>query len=113
MERFVDAFPTLAAELIRSTAVAARADLEEQLRTATIATVTFDTAARAAYVCVSPTRPPNVVEQNVIGVRHGETIPLACNHHVNLDIDNFGRLSGIEILNPDDLTIELKRRSMV
>jgi len=81
------------------------------MRNASVTRVTFDGSANAAYIYVEESRLLNVVEQNIIGVCHGETIPVECRYWVNLDTDNFGRLSGVEILNPGNLTSDIKKRA--
>jgi hypothetical protein len=48
-----------------------------------------------------------VVEKNIIGIRHGETIPVEHPYWVNVDIDNFGRLTRIELLNGGDVALRL------
>ena len=83
------------------------------MRMASVTRVTFDGSANAAYIYVEESRPLSVVEQNVIGVCHGETIPVECRYWVNLDTDNFGRLTGIEILNPGNLISDIKKRAAV
>ena len=51
-------------------------DITEQYKSthAVIDRVTFDESASARYIYVRPSRDLNVVEANIIGVRHGETI---------------------------------------
>jgi uncharacterized protein YuzE len=71
--------------------------------TATIARVTFDDSANAGYIYVQPSRELNVVETNIVGVQHGETLEVETRYWTNIDTDNFGRLAGIEILAPGDL----------
>lgn len=113
MDNVAAVFPDLASELITALGAAGRADLADQVRSASVTRVTFDGSANAAYIYVEASRPLNVVEQNIIDVRHGETIPVECRYWVNLDTDNFGRLSGIEILSPGNLTSEIKKRAAV
>jgi hypothetical protein len=47
---------------------------------------------------VKPTAALNLVERNIIGVRHGRTIPVQHSCDVYLDADNFDRLTGIELV---------------
>jgi hypothetical protein len=111
MLRLVDTFPVLASELAQSLREAGREALAEQIEAATIAQVTFDNAANAGYVYLEPSRTLNVVETNVIGVRHGETVPVETQFWTNIDTDNFDRLTGIEILDPRALKAELRRHA--
>lgn len=86
-----------------------RASLADQIDAATVARVTFDESASAGYIYVRPSRELNVVETNVMGVRHGETVEVATPYWTNIDTDNFGRLVGIEILAPGDIEDELRK----
>jgi len=105
-------FPSFIAEIVSGLEAAGRQDLAEQLRTSKIRTTSFDNSADAGYIAVEPGRELNVVEQNIIGVRHGGTISVECKYWVNLDVDNFGRLLGVEVLSPPaDVKSELRRRS--
>jgi hypothetical protein len=53
----------------------------------------------------------NVVEANIIGERYGKTIAVKSQFFAAVDLDNFERLLGIEILAPGVLAAELKRRA--
>jgi len=46
-----------------------------------------------------------------MSVRHGETIEVETRYWTNVDTDTFGRLIGVEILAPGDITTELKARA--
>lgn len=110
MSKLVDTFPILASELAQSLHEAGRDTLAQQIQGATIARVTFDSVANAGYVCLEPSGTLNVVETNIVGVRHGETIPVETQFWTNIDTDNFDRLTGIEVLDPRELTAELKHQ---
>ncbi len=59
---------------------------------------------------VGPSRPLNVVEQNVIGVRHGDChLVDSMRGMVVIDTDNFGRVSGVEVLGRPDVAEALDR----
>ncbi len=58
---------------------------------------------------MQPSRELNVVEANIMGVRHGETLEVETPYWTIIDTDNFGRLAGIEILAPGDLKSELRK----
>lgn len=113
MDTVAGAFPELVADLVSGLEIVGRADLADQVRSVLISRVTFDNSVDAAYIYVKPSRTLNAVEQNVIGVRHGETIPLEGQYWAVLDTDNFGRLAGIEILAPGNLKTELRSRASV
>ena len=111
MPKLIEIFPILTQELVQSLRTTGREALADQLEAAVIRDVTFDADANAGTIAVEPSRDLNVVEANVIGVRHGETIPVETQFWTAIDTDNFGRVLGIEILDPGVLTAELKRRA--
>ena len=113
MTKLVDTFPVLAREVSRSLRALGRTELAQQVDDAIVSRVTFDESAGAGYVYVEPTRALNVVEANIIGARHGETITVETQFDAVIDADNFERLMGIEILAPGVLAAELKRRASV
>ena len=105
----IESFPSLGAELSRQLRLAGRASLADQIDAAAIARVTFDDAANAGYIYVQPSRELNVVETNIVGVRHGGTLEVETPYWTNIDTDNFGRLAGIEILAPGDMKDNLRK----
>lgn len=111
MNALTTSFPSLASELSRGLRAVGRAPLADEVDAATIARVTFDDAAKAGYIYVQPLRDLNVVETNIVGVRHGETLEVETRYWTNIDTDNFGRLVGIEILAPGDLKDELRKHA--
>lgn len=111
MSKLVDTFPFLAKELAQSLRNADREALAQQVEAAIISRITFDNAANAGYIYVQPLRNLNVVETNIVGVRHGETIEVETQFWTNIDIDNFDRLVGIEILDPGALKSELRNHA--
>lgn len=63
---------------------------------------------------VEAKRELNVVEQNVIGSRYEESFEIDdINGMVVLDVDNFGRLISIEILDRPDINKELERLNVL
>ena len=75
--------------------------LVDQIRNASIHHWTYDpsSGADAIYIYVVPHRDLNAAEQNVIGLRHGESIPVEARRGmIVVDTDNFGRVAGIEVL---------------
>src|SRR5438128_2596455 len=111
MKPLGEAFPSLALELSRALREGGRASLAEQVDHAIIDRVTFDESANAGYIYLRPFRELNVVESNIIGVRHGETIEVETQYWTNIDTDNLDRLAGVEVLAPGDLKNELMRRA--
>ncbi len=113
MSKLIDAFPALVNELAQSLRNIGRDALAEQIESATIARVTFDGHHNVGYIYLDPSRALNIVETNIIGVRHGETIPAKTSFWTVVDTDNFERVAGIEILSPGELAKELARRAVV
>ena len=73
-------------------------DFVTQIRGARVARATFDPDADAGYIYVHSGRELNAVERNVIGVKHAHTMSVPGDMWMNIDLDNFERLMGIEIL---------------
>ena len=109
MSSLTETFPALARALSQRLRAAGRTALAEQVAGAVIDRVTFDDAANAGYIYVRPSREANVVDVNIVGIRHGETIEVETQYWTNIDTDNLGRLVGIEILAPRELNDELRR----
>jgi uncharacterized protein YuzE len=98
MEKLNSAFPDLLSDL--TLALSARPELIAQLNEASVVRVSFDEEADAGYIHVQAGRALNAVEQRIIGAKHAKTLPLDGREWANLDLDNFGRVTGIEILTP-------------
>lgn len=111
MSSLIDAFPLLVRELSRALRDGGRASLAEQVERAVIDRVTFDESVNAGYIYVRPARDLNVVEANIVSVRHGETIEVETQYWTNIDTDNFDRLAGIEVLAPGGIKNEMMRRA--
>jgi hypothetical protein len=58
---------------------------------------------------VQPSRHLNVVEANIIGVRHGSSNALDIQGYVVIDTDNFGRVTTVEVLGRPDVAEALGR----
>ena len=104
-ERLPDFYQELSAALASTN----RADILEQLPTLTIERFTLDEAEHAMYIYVAGTRVLNDVEKGVIGVKHRECLTLnSLQGMVVLDIDNFNRVMGIEVLDRPDVEAVMK-----
>ena len=108
------------AELLPDFVAAAQASLEaqgypalaQQLGALDLASWTHDPEADAMYLYLSGQAPLNVLEQNIVSVRHGGCIELDdLDGMVVLDTDNFQRVKGIEILWREDIVKELKKNT--
>lgn len=104
-----DSFPTLVRELVDLLSLEGRAVLAEHLCNATIVQVTFDASVNAGYIYVEPVQKLNAVEEKIVGVKHGECVPIQGKYDAVVDVDNFGRPMGVEILIPGDLKAMLKK----
>jgi hypothetical protein len=76
MLKLIDTFPVLTRELSQSLRNTGREALADQIDAALIARITFDKESNAGYIYVEPSRTLNLVETSIVGVRHGETIPV-------------------------------------
>jgi len=110
MPTLADLLPDLAEELAAALRTSGRDDLAAQLGEVEVDRWTHDTSCNAAYIYLRSPRPLNVVEQNIIGVKHGETVPVEHRRWVNVDTDSFGRMTGIELLSPGDVPARLAAR---
>ena len=102
-----EALPNLSTEFTDALRAIKEEDLADQIGIAEINYYTFDPSCNATYIYLLPTRELNVVETNIIGVKHGGTISLEHNPLILIDVDNFNRLAGIELLNSKDVADKL------
>jgi uncharacterized protein YuzE len=109
MLKLVDAFPSLARELSQWLKEADRDSFALQIDQAEIARVTFDNESNAGYIYLEPSQLLTVVESDMAEASQGESIPVGTQYWTNIDIDNLGRIVGIEILDPRDLKQDLKK----
>jgi uncharacterized protein YuzE len=96
VDELIKLFPDLVSQL--EAALGATRDFVDQIRKARVVRVTFDPDANAGYIYVRSGRELNAVERNVIGVKHGHTMEVPGERWMNIDLDNFERLMGIELL---------------
>jgi len=91
-------FPDVAARIKAALVTAGQDDLVAQIGEVEVIRWTFDKDADASYIYVKSPREINVVETNIIGVKYGETVVFKDDESALVDVDNFGRLTGIELL---------------
>jgi hypothetical protein len=108
-----DALPDFADELAESLRATGRDDLAEQIREVEITGWNHDVECDAASICLRSPRQLNIVERNIIGIKHGETVPVKHYRWVNLDVDNFGRIMAIELLNPGNIPTRLTASNLL
>jgi uncharacterized protein YuzE len=101
-------FPPLARELSHALRSGEQVSLADQLESATVERVTFDPEANAGYIYLHPARELNIVEKNMVfGARVRESQEVETQYWTVIDIDNFGRVIGVEVLSPGDMKPEL------
>ena len=98
MQPFASVFPQLAFVLATELRATGRADLARELESCTVRTVSFDSEANTGVVALEPRRELNSVERNVVGQKLGQVIPFARPRYASLQLDNFGRLIGVELV---------------
>jgi hypothetical protein len=67
----------------------------------------YDSDCKAGYIRVEAGRVLNAAEHFAMQVRHGRTLSLAHTYLVNVDVDNFERVTGVELLNAQELAVKL------
>ena len=102
-----EVLPALYAELETGATERGLHDLLEQLPNLIVTEWSGD--SDVLWIDIGGTRSLNVVERNIIGVRHGETIVF---DSFVLDTDNFGRVTHIELLAAADVYVRLDRSSV-
>jgi hypothetical protein len=103
----VELVPEFVAELEAALRVVGHTELSAEVPLAELDRWAFDESCDAVYLYVSAGRELNAIEKSIIGVKHGQTIPVGHRYWVNVDTDNFGRLRGIEVLNGRELAAKL------
>src|SRR5688500_10558884 len=93
--RLAEYFPEFASELSAGLIDAGHPDLSRAFSEAAIVRNTHDASCNACYIYLEPSCQANMVEANLIGVKHGKTIPIDHPFWVYVDVDNFNRPTGI------------------
>ena len=110
MAKIQELLPEFIADVTSSLISMGHKDLADQLPELELERWTHDPEADAMYLYLSGQCLLNIVDQNIIGVRHGECIELEdLDGMVVIDTDNHNRFKGIEILWRKDLVKELER----
>jgi uncharacterized protein YuzE len=98
------ALPELIQVVLSALITIGRSELAEQLAKVSIRSATYDATVDAGYIYLTESRPLNICEQNTINVRHRECVSLdSLPGMVVIDVDNLGRLMGIELLGHADV----------
>jgi uncharacterized protein YuzE len=88
----------LAQELFAELSAIGEDHLAAQISNLAVSSCSYDPSCEAGYIRVESDEKLNVVEKNIIGTRHGRTISVGQPRDVYLDVDNFERVIGIELL---------------
>lgn len=100
MNTFATAFPQLAFVLGAELRTTGRADLARELEACIVTTVRFDPAANVGSIALEPPQKLNSVERNVVGQKLGQVIAFSRPRYASLQLDNFGRVIGVELAAP-------------
>ena len=100
MWSFAGSFPELAFDLGSELRATGRADLAGELEASTIKTISYDPESDAGFVALEAERQLNAVERNVVGQKLGQVIAFEASRYASLQLDNFGRVVGVEFLAP-------------
>ena len=108
MRSLRECLPKFYEELTDSLENMQRTDILEQMSTLAVDRFTNDESAGAIYIYTGGQRELNQVERNVIGVKHEECVSLSeLEGMIVIDVDNFGRVMGIEVLDRPDVAASL------
>jgi uncharacterized protein YuzE len=100
MNTFAARFPDLASSLAAELEVAGNRALADELRAATVRATSLDQGNDVAYISLEPLRQLSDVERSIIGERYGRIVPAGGNGAIYLDLDNSGRIVGVQIFSP-------------
>ena len=100
MASFAGSFPELAFDLAAELRATGRADLARELEAASVRAVTYDAETNMGSVALEAERPLNSVERNVIGQKLGQVIAFEGSRYASLQLDNFGRVVGVDFMAP-------------
>ena len=104
-----DAVPNFYNEMLTAIIALGRSDVADQLPELTLARHTYDDNVHAMYIYVGGTRKLNRVEKTTISAKHEECLELKeIDGVVVLNIDDFNRVMGIEVVDRPDVSSELK-----
>jgi len=100
MQSFASLFPQLAFVLGAELRATGRADLARELEACIVKTVRFDSEANVGSVALEPPQKLNSIERNIVGQKLGQVITFSRPRYASLQLDNFGRLIGVELVAP-------------
>ena len=109
MPTLFEALPNLVHDLEGALIRIGRGSVADQLREVELERWTYDKFANAGTLYLRSPRVLNVVDRNIVGVRHGETLCPFDDFGINLDLDNHGRLTSIELLDASEIISNLEK----
>ena len=109
----LEALPDFVSDIESALIRIGRGDIAGQLREVELERWTYAEVDDAGYLYLRSPRPLNIVDRNIIGVKHGETVCALEDLTINLDVDNHGRLKGIELLDAKSIISQLEKNIAV
>lgn len=100
MSSFAGAFPELAFDLSAELRATGRSDLARELEGAAVRDVSYDPETDAGRIALDAERALNAVERDVVGQKLGQVIGFGGSRYASLQLDNFGRVVGVELAAP-------------
>ncbi len=112
MKTLQEILPNFYKELQTSLKLMGRNEIVQQLPKLTIERHTLDKTKSAMYLYTGGLSKLNKIEKTAIGIKHGESLELnAIPGTVILDLDNFNRVTGIEILDRTEVISIIARNA--
>jgi uncharacterized protein YuzE len=109
MDTFAVLFPELLATFGAELEAAGNVYLANELRQCGVRSVSYDPEADAAMIALESPRELNVVERRVIQSQYETSVSVSGAYSACIDVDNFDRAMGIEILSPPEgLRVKLR-----
>jgi hypothetical protein len=100
MRSFAGALPELAFDLSLELRATGRVDLARELEASTVKAVSYDPETDVGLIALEPQRQLNAVERNIVGQKLGQLISFSGTPYASLQLDNFGRVVGVELVAP-------------
>ena len=111
MQRLADLLPEFARQVEDHLRQASGAELADQIPLVAVLRWTYDASADAGFIYVEPSRPLNIAERGLIKSFHSHSVELkGLPGWILVDVDNLGRITGIELLNRADIFSQLSRK---
>lgn len=90
--------PQFTKEVRTALSAAGEVKLADQVGGLIVYKCNYDPSCDAGYIRVQAANTLNVIDQNIIGTRHVRTVPIQHPCDIYVDVDNFDRITGIELL---------------